>query len=148
MAAIKKCESATKLLDGWGLKLSDKSFSTDAIHAGQHPDPHHGAVIPPISLSTTYAQKSPGVGYPAGFEYTRSHGPTRNAWEANVAALEKGKHGESNDKGHGQWRGGGEEPRGCIVVPSASCPKALYSPRFWGRMHTPAVAAPAACCGR
>jgi len=76
-----------------GLLPRFKSFSTDAIHAGQHPDPHHGAVIPPISLSTTYAQKSPGVGYPAGFEYTRSHGPTRNAWEANVAALEKGKHG-------------------------------------------------------
>lgn len=40
------------------------SFGTDAVHAGQHPDPHSGAVMTPISLSTTFAQKSPGIKYP------------------------------------------------------------------------------------
>lgn len=40
------------------------SFATDAVHAGQHPDPHTGAVMVPISLSTTFAQKSPGIKYP------------------------------------------------------------------------------------
>jgi len=40
-----------------------KGFATAAVHAGVHPDPHTGAVMTPISLSTTFAQKSPGVKY-------------------------------------------------------------------------------------
>jgi cystathionine gamma-lyase len=56
------------------------------IHGGQSPDPVTGAVMPPISLSSTYAQQSPGVH--KGFEYSRSHNPTRYALERCIAALE------------------------------------------------------------
>lgn len=63
-------------------------FSTLCIHAGQSPDPATGAVMPPISQSSTYVQASPGVH--RGFEYSRSHNPTRFAWERCVAALESG----------------------------------------------------------
>ncbi|ANQ50794.1 PLP-dependent transferase [Flammeovirga sp. MY04] len=66
-------------------------FSTIAIHAGQEPDPTTGAVIPPIYATSTYAQTAPGEH--KGFEYTRSHNPTRYAYEDAVAALENGKKG-------------------------------------------------------
>lgn len=56
------------------------------IHGGQSPDPATGAVMPPISLATTYAQESPGKH--KGFEYTRSHNPTRYALERCIAAVE------------------------------------------------------------
>jgi cystathionine gamma-synthase len=68
---------------GWG-------FATRAIHAGQAPDPVTGAVVPPISLATTFAQD--GVGGHRGFEYSRSGNPTRAALETCVAALEGGRH--------------------------------------------------------
>eukprot|EP01027_Heterolobosea_sp_BB2_P025269 GEZU01038776.1.p1 GENE.GEZU01038776.1~~GEZU01038776.1.p1 ORF type:complete len:422 (-),score=159.06 GEZU01038776.1:109-1308(-) len=68
-------------------------FATRAIHAGQHPDPHTGAVMVPISLSTTFAQVSPGVAYPAGYEYSRSGNPTRQAFEDCIASLENAKYG-------------------------------------------------------
>ncbi|KAA3641057.1 MAG: PLP-dependent transferase [Proteobacteria bacterium] len=64
---------------------------TKAIHAGQYPDPTTGAVIPPIYTSSTYLQKSPGQHQ--GFEYSRSHNPTRYAYERAVAAMENGSHG-------------------------------------------------------
>lgn len=64
---------------------------TLAVHAGQPPDPTSGAVMQPIVLASTFAQESPGVHH--GFEYSRSGNPTRNALEANVAALEHAKHG-------------------------------------------------------
>jgi cystathionine gamma-synthase len=67
------------------------SFSTRAIHAGQDPDPATGAVVTPISLSTTFAQE--GVGGHKGFEYARSGNPTRSALEAQVASLEEARHG-------------------------------------------------------
>lgn len=67
---------------------SKPHFSTLCIHAGQSPDPTTGAVMPPISQSSTYVQDSPGVH--KGFEYSRSHNPTRFAWERCVAALESG----------------------------------------------------------
>jgi cystathionine gamma-lyase len=70
---------------------SGHSFNTLAVHAGQEPDPHTGAVIPPISLSTTFAQSSAGVH--KGFDYSRSGNPTRNNFENAVAALEGGKYG-------------------------------------------------------
>ena len=54
-------------------------FSTRAIHAGQQPDPSTGAVVPAVSLSTTFAQD--GVGGHKGFEYSRSGNPTRSALE-------------------------------------------------------------------
>jgi len=70
----------------------DKSgFSTRAIHAGQQPDMSSGAVTIPISLSTTFAQESPGVH--KGFEYSRTGNPTRVAFEQCVASCEKAKYG-------------------------------------------------------
>lgn len=66
-------------------------FATRTIHGGQEPEPVTGAVMPPIVTSSTYIQKSPGVH--AGFEYSRSHNPTRFAWERSVANLEGGTHG-------------------------------------------------------
>ena len=67
------------------------NFPTLCIHAGQSPDPSTGAVMPPISQSSTYVQESPGVH--KGFEYSRSHNPTRFAWERCVAELESGTQG-------------------------------------------------------
>jgi cystathionine beta-lyase/cystathionine gamma-synthase len=66
-------------------------FSTDAIHAGQTPDPTTGAVITPIYQTSTYAQYE--LGKSTGFEYARTHNLTRQALEKNIAALEKGKYG-------------------------------------------------------
>ncbi|MBE0551727.1 MAG: PLP-dependent transferase [Ignavibacterium sp.] len=66
-------------------------FSTDAIHAGQIPDPTTGAVITPIYQTSTYAQHE--LGKSTGFEYARTHNLTRQALEKNIAALEKGKYG-------------------------------------------------------
>ncbi|KAI9217951.1 Cys/Met metabolism PLP-dependent enzyme-domain-containing protein [Blastocladiella britannica] len=67
-----------------------KSFGTDAVHAGAVADPVTGAVIPPISLSTTFKQKA--AGEHTGYDYSRSGNPTRNAFEEAVAALEGAKH--------------------------------------------------------
>ncbi len=69
---------------GWGL-------GTKAIHAGQAVDPTTGAVMPPIYATSTYAQSSPGVHQ--GFEYSRTHNPTRFAYERCVAGLEGGSRG-------------------------------------------------------
>ncbi len=66
-------------------------FDTLAIHGGQHPDPSTGAVITPIYATSTFVQESPGVH--KGFDYGRSHNPTRFAYERAVAALEGGTHG-------------------------------------------------------
>ena len=66
-------------------------FSTDAIHAGQIPDPTTGAVITPIYQTSTYAQYE--LGKSTGFEYGRTHNFTRQALEKNIATLEKGKYG-------------------------------------------------------
>jgi cystathionine gamma-lyase len=72
-------------------------FSTDAIHAGQQPDPTTGAVITPIYMTSTYAQEE--LGKHKGFEYGRTHNLTRAALEENVAALEKGKYGAAFSSG-------------------------------------------------
>ena len=64
-------------------------FETRAIHAGQQLDPTTGAVMPPIYTTSTYAQSSPGEH--KGFEYSRTHNPTRYAYERCVADLEEGK---------------------------------------------------------
>jgi len=66
-------------------------LGTRAIHAGQSPDPSTGAVMTPIYATSTYVQQSPGVHQ--GFEYSRSHNPTRFAYERCVAALEGGSRG-------------------------------------------------------
>ncbi|HEY0662673.1 MAG TPA: cystathionine gamma-synthase [Lysobacter sp.] len=66
-------------------------LGTLAIHGGQSPDPSTGAVMTPIYATSTYAQSSPGVHQ--GFEYSRSHNPTRFAYERCVATLEGGTQG-------------------------------------------------------
>jgi cystathionine beta-lyase/cystathionine gamma-synthase len=66
-------------------------FATDAIHGGQAPDERTGAVITPVFQTSTYQQD--GIGRHRGYEYARTANPTREAFERNVAILEKGKHG-------------------------------------------------------
>lgn len=66
-------------------------FETRAVHAGQPADPTSGAVVTPITLSTTFVQD--GVGNHKGFEYSRSGNPTRAALEACMASLEGARHG-------------------------------------------------------
>jgi cystathionine gamma-lyase len=66
-------------------------FGTKAIHAGVSPDPSTGAIMTPIFQTSTYVQKSPGDHL--GFEYGRTHNPTRTALQNSIAALENGKHG-------------------------------------------------------
>ncbi|MGD1917370.1 MAG: cystathionine gamma-synthase [Phycisphaerales bacterium] len=67
-------------------------FGTKAIHAGQRPDPATGAICTPIYQTSTYVQKSPGV-IVGEYDYSRAANPTRTALEANLAALEGGRHG-------------------------------------------------------
>jgi cystathionine gamma-lyase len=74
-------------------------FDSKAVHAGQAHEPVTGAVMPPIFLSSTYAQESPGVH--KGFEYTRSHNPTRYALERCVARLEGSTLTEDQDVSYG-----------------------------------------------
>ncbi len=66
-------------------------FATKAIHAGVHPDPTTGAVMTPIYQTSTYAQRSPGDN--KGYEYSRTHNPTRTQLQDALAALDNGKHG-------------------------------------------------------
>jgi cystathionine gamma-synthase len=75
-------------------------FSTNAIHAGQAPDPATGAVILPIHPSTTYAQDGVG-GLRAGYEYSRSANPTRTALQECLAALEGGRQAVAFGSGMG-----------------------------------------------
>jgi cystathionine gamma-synthase len=69
-------------------------FDTRAIHAGQEFDPTTGAVIPPIHVTSTYAQDGIG-GLRGGYEYSRGGNPTRTALETQLAALEGGIRGLS-----------------------------------------------------
>jgi len=64
------------------------AFATRVIHGGQRPDPLTGAVMPPIYATSTYVQSSPGVHQ--GYEYSRTHNPTRDALQAALANLEGG----------------------------------------------------------
>jgi cystathionine beta-lyase/cystathionine gamma-synthase len=66
-------------------------FSTDAIHAGQEPDPTTGAVTVPIYQTSTYVQEE--LGKHKGYEYARTQNPTRAALEKNLATLERGARG-------------------------------------------------------
>ena len=66
-------------------------FATKAIHAGVHPDPETGAIMTPIYQTSTYAQRSPGVN--KGYEYSRTHNPTRTQLQDALAALDNGQHG-------------------------------------------------------
>jgi len=66
-------------------------IATRVIHAGQRPDPSTGAIMTPIYTTSTYVQASPGEHL--GYEYSRTHNPTRKAWEACIADLEGGAAG-------------------------------------------------------
>ncbi|WP_031529021.1 cystathionine gamma-synthase [Dyadobacter crusticola] len=66
-------------------------FATKAIHAGVTPDPTTGAIMTPIYQTSTYVQESPGKH--KGYEYSRTHNPTRTALQNALAALENGQHG-------------------------------------------------------
>jgi cystathionine beta-lyase/cystathionine gamma-synthase len=66
-------------------------FNTKAIHAGQEPDPQTGSVTVPIIQTSTFAQQ--GIGIHKGWDYSRAGNPTRDAAEANLAALENATHG-------------------------------------------------------
>ncbi len=70
--------------------MSDHSFATRAIHAGQAPDPLTGAIIPPIYQASTHVQDGIG-GFRGGYEYNRAGNPTRSALETQLAALEGGQ---------------------------------------------------------
>jgi len=70
------------------MSKDEAGFSTKALHVGQEPEGMTGAIIPPIFATSTYVQESPGVH--KGFDYARSHNPTRYAYERCVAALEGG----------------------------------------------------------
>jgi cystathionine gamma-lyase len=67
------------------------ALATRVIHAGQQPDPSTGAIMTPIYATSTYVQKSPGDH--KGWEYSRSHNPTRDAYEKCIADLEGGSRG-------------------------------------------------------
>jgi cystathionine gamma-lyase len=75
------------------MKTTDSKlgFATRAIHAGQSPDPTTGAIMTPVYMTSTYVQSSPGVH--KGWEYSRTHNPTRRAYENCMASLESGKYG-------------------------------------------------------
>jgi cystathionine gamma-lyase len=71
-------------------KKSTHDFATRVIHVGGEPDKETGAIMPPIYQTSTYVQESPGVH--KGYEYTRSHNPTRTRLEECLASLEQAKH--------------------------------------------------------
>jgi len=73
--------------------------ATQVIHGGQRVEPTTGAVVPPIFTSATYAQAAPGEHQ--GFEYTRSHNPTRYALERMMAVLEGSEVTEDQDPSRG-----------------------------------------------
>lgn len=66
-------------------------FNTKTIHGGQEHEKAYGAVMPPIYQTSTYAQSTPG-GH-KGYEYSRTHNPTRNAFEQAIASIENGNYG-------------------------------------------------------
>ncbi|QDA60915.1 cystathionine gamma-synthase [Hymenobacter jejuensis] len=66
-------------------------FGTKTIHAGVHPDPTTGAIMTPIYQTSTYVQRSPGDH--KGYEYSRTHNPTRTQLQDALAALDNGQHG-------------------------------------------------------
>ncbi len=77
--------------DPRAFEVKELGFSTDAVHGGQEADPTTGAVIAPIFQTSTYKQD--GLGRNRGYEYARTHNPTREAYERNIAVLERGRFG-------------------------------------------------------
>ena len=73
------------------INFLNMKFNTKTIHGGQKQDPAYGSVMPPIYQTSTYAQSTPG-GH-KGYEYSRTHNPTRNALENAFASIENGNYG-------------------------------------------------------
>lgn len=65
-------------------------LDTKLVHAGQEPDPVTGSIMPPIYMTSTYVQESPGEA--KGYEYTRAGNPNFTILENLLASLEKGKY--------------------------------------------------------
>ena len=78
-------------------KKTKQSFDTRTIHVGGEPDPVTGAIMPPIFQTSTFVQKAPGVHQ--GYEYTRSHNPTRTRLEECLASLENAKYATVTSSG-------------------------------------------------
>jgi len=74
-------------------------FGTRAIHAGVHPDPSTGAIMTPIYQTSTYVQKRPGEH--KGYEYSRTHNPTRDVLQESLANLENASYGICFSSGMG-----------------------------------------------
>jgi cystathionine beta-lyase len=74
-------------------------FGTTAVHGGQEPDSATGAIMTPIYQTSTFVQSEPTVH--KGYDYSRAGNPTRSALEANLAALEEGKHCAAFSSGMG-----------------------------------------------
>lgn len=72
-------------------------FNTKTIHGGQKIDPAFNSVMQPIYQTSTYAQKSPGIN--KGFEYSRTHNPTRTALQNSFASIENAKYGVAFSSG-------------------------------------------------
>lgn len=89
--SIRKCEAMSHH------DSKNWKFATKAIHVGQEPDEQSGATIPPVHITTTYTQASPGKH--KGYEYSRSQNPTREALEKNLAAIENGTSAASFSSG-------------------------------------------------
>ncbi|HLT22707.1 MAG TPA: PLP-dependent aspartate aminotransferase family protein [Bacteriovoracaceae bacterium] len=70
--------------------MKEMKFETKVIHVGGEPDPTTGAIMPPIFQTSTFVQSSPGEH--KGYEYTRSHNPTRTRLETLLASLENANH--------------------------------------------------------
>jgi cystathionine gamma-lyase len=78
-------------------KSKDIKFNTKSIHIGSDPDPINGSISPAIYATSTYVQKAPADHY--GYEYTRTHNPTRSRLEECLASLENGKHCATTSSG-------------------------------------------------
>ncbi len=73
------------------MSKKEMKFNTKTIHGGQIPEKGYGAVMPPIYQTSTYSQSSPGKHQ--GYEYSRTHNPTRHALESSLASIENGQFG-------------------------------------------------------
>jgi cystathionine gamma-lyase len=101
-------------------------FGTLAIHAGQSPEETTGAIMPPIFQTSTYVQ--PKLGEPkGGYEYARVQNPTREALEANIAALEGGRHGMAFASGMAAI--------GAIVQRLSAGDHVIYEENVYGGTH-------------
>ncbi len=68
--------------------LKDARLATKVINIGIDSDPAHGAVMPPIYLSTNYSFE--GFGKKRTYDYARSGNPTREVIAEVIAELEGG----------------------------------------------------------